>query len=281
MKLPDYSVLMSVYKNEKADYLRIAMNSMWNQTVVTNDFVVICDGPLTPQLDAVLEEMQSCHPDALRVIRLKENRGLGNALHIGVKECKNDLIARMDSDDISKPERCEKQLQVFVAHPEISIVSAALEEFSEIEEGQSTPSKIIGVRRVPESPDEVAEFAKKRSPFNHPVAMYRKKDILAAGNYQDFYHLEDYYLWVRFLQKGFKGRNLQEPLLWMRAGSEMYKRRSGWKYARSQQKLFHYMKQTGFIDTKQYIKSTGIRTCSAMAPNWLRKRMFKRVLRKK
>ena len=109
MKLPDYSVLMSVYKNEKAEYLRTAMNSMWNQTVVTNDFVLICDGPLTEEIDEVIKDMQLQHPDELHVIRLKQNRGLGRALRAGVLECKNELIARMDSDDISLPERFGKK----------------------------------------------------------------------------------------------------------------------------------------------------------------------------
>ena len=131
----DYSVLMSVYKSEKAEYLRIAMNSMWNQTVPTNDFVLMCDGPLTDELDTVIEEMQAEHPDTLHVIRFEKNGGLGHALQVGVKECKNDLIARMDSDDISRPERCEKELAVFAAHPELSIVGSVIEEFTEIEPG--------------------------------------------------------------------------------------------------------------------------------------------------
>ena len=177
MKLPDYSVLMSVYKNEKADYLRIAMNSMWNQTVVTNDFVLICDGPLTDELDEVIKDMQLLHPDELHVIRLKQNRGLGRALRAGVLECKNELIARMDSDDISRPNRCEKELEVFASDPEISIVSTALEEFNEIEEGETVPKTVTAVRAVPETHEEIYAFAKKRCPFNHPVVMYRKKDV--------------------------------------------------------------------------------------------------------
>ena len=151
MKLPDYSVLMSVYKNEKAEYLRIAMNSMWDQTVVTNDFVLICDGPLTEELDEVIKDMQQRYPDELHVKRLKQNRGLGRALRAGVLECKNELIARMDSDDISRPDRCEKDLEVFAADPEVSIVSTVLEEFTEIGEGETVPSTVTAVRAVPES----------------------------------------------------------------------------------------------------------------------------------
>lgn len=276
----DYSVLMSVYKNEKPDNLRVAMDSMWNQTISTNDFVLICDGPLTNELDSVIEEMRLAHTNALHVIRLTENRGLGHALQVGVKECKNDLIARMDSDDISRPERCEKELAVFAAHPEVSICGAVIEEFTEIEPGASVPSSINSKRVVPESSEEIKMFCKQRNPFNHPSVMYRKADVLAAGNYQDVRYMQDYYLWTHMLIAGFKGYNIQDPLVWMRADSNLFKRRSGKLYRDIQLNLFRYMKDQGFISNTQYMKSCILRVGSSMAPNWLRQFMFKRVLRK-
>lgn len=276
----DYSVLMSVYKSEKAEYLRIAMNSMWNQTFPTNDFVLMCDGPLSPELDAVIEEMQSAHSDTLHVIRFEKNSGLGHALQVGVKECKNELIARMDSDDISKHERCEKELAVFAAHPELSIVGSVIEEFTEIEPGASVPSAINAKRVVPEKSEDIVVFAKQRNPFNHPSVMYRKADVLAAGNYQDVRYMQDYYLWTHMLIEGFKGYNIQEPLVWMRADSNLFKRRSGKLYRDIQLNLFKYMKDQGFISKTQYVKSCILRVGSSMAPNWLREFMFKRVLRK-
>ena len=278
MRFPDYSVLMSVYKSEKAEYLRIAMNSMWNQTVPTNDFVLICDGPLTDELDAVIEEMRSTHPDTLHVIRFEKNGGLGHALQVGVKECENEIIARMDSDDISRPERCEKELTVLSAHSELSIVGSVIEEFTEIEPGSSAPTVINSRRVVPENPEEIMEFCKQRNPFNHPSVMYRKADVLAAGNYQDVRYMQDYYLWTHMLIAGFKGYNIQEPLVWMRADRNLFKRRSGKLYRDIQ--LFKYMKDQGFISNTQYIKSCVLRVGSSMAPNWLRQFMFKSVLRK-
>ena len=276
----DYSVLMSVYKSEKAEYLRIAMNSMWNQTVPTNDFVLMCDGPLTDELDTVIEEMQSAHSDTLHVIRFEKNGGLGHALQVGVKECKNDLIARMDSDDISRPERCEKELAVFAAHPELSIVGSVIEEFTEIEPGATVPTAINAKRVVPEKSKDIVTFAKQRNPFNHPSVMYKKDDVLAAGNYQDVRYMQDYYLWTHMLIAGFKGYNIQEPLVWMRADSNLFKRRSGKLYRDIQLNLFKYMKDQGFISTSQYVKSCILRVGSSMAPNWLRQFMFKKVLRK-
>ena len=271
----NYSVLMSVYKNEKADFLRSAINSIFEQTVLTNDFVIVCDGPLSEELDAVISEAQDAHKDVLHIIRLEKNMGLGRALNIGIKECKNELVARMDSDDISRPDRCEKQISVFNGNAEISVCSGTVEEFAFFTDN------IEAKRVLPENNGDIVEFSRKRNPFNHPCVMYKKSAVEAAGSYQDFYLLEDYYLWIRMLQKGYKGYNLQEPLLWMRAGSDMYKRRAGWKYAKSQKALFRYMKDSGFIGGLQYMKSVAVRTASSLTPNWLREFMFKTVMRKK
>lgn len=270
----NYSVLMSVYYKEHPDYLRQSMQSIYDQTVPTDDFVLVCDGPLTPELDAVIADMQQQFGPRLNVCRLLKNGGLGKALNFGIGQCKNDLVARMDFDDVSRPDRCERQLAVFQNHPEYSLVSGIVEEFSD------TITNVSVRRIVPEHQNDIIDFAKKRNPFNHPCIMYKKSDVEAAGGYQDFYLLEDYYLWIRMLQQGFIGYNLQEPLLWMRAGSDMYKRRGGWKYVQSQRNLFKYMAQTGFITASQYQIQSVVRLIGAIVPNWLRAFLFKQILRK-
>lgn len=269
-----YSVLMSVYHKEKPEYLRQAIESIQKQSFPTDDFVLVCDGSLNLKLDAVIAAKQQEMDKVLNVVRLAKNSGLGNALNEGIKYCKNELVARMDSDDIAYPDRCEKQMAVFNTRPEVSICSGIVEEFT-------TDPDVVDTRRVPpENNAEIVEFAKKRNPFNHPCVMYKKSAVEAAGSYQDFYLLEDYYLWLRMLMIGYQGYNIQEPLLHMRAGSDMYLRRASWKYAKTQAKLFKYMKDNGFIGSGQYIKSCVIRSGSALAPNWLRKFMFEKVLRK-
>lgn len=265
---------MSVYHKEKPEYLRQAIESIQMQTLPTEDFVLVCDGPLTQELDEVIAAEQLEMGEVLNVIRLAKNGGLGNALNEGIKHCKNELVARMDSDDIAYPDRCEKQINVFNTKTEVSICSGAVEEFT------ANPD-IVDARRVPpETNAEIVEFAKKRNPFNHPCVMYKKSAVEAVGSYQDFYLLEDYYLWLRMLLAGYQGYNIQEPILHMRAGADMYKRRAGWKYAKTQVKLFKFMKNNGFIGSVQYIKSFMIRSGSSLAPNWLRKIMFEKVLRK-
>ena len=269
----EYSVLMSVYHKEKPEDLNQAIESIQTQTISTNDFVLVCDGPLNEQLDGVIATKQQEMGDTLNVVRLVKNGGLGNALNEGIKYCKNELVARMDSDDIAYPNRCEKQMAVFNAHSEVSICSGIVEEFT------TDPNTVDAKRVPPETNAEIVEFAKKRNPFNHPCVMYKKSAVEAVGSYQDFYLLEDYYLWLRMLMTGYQGYNIQEPLLHMRAGSDMYLRRAGWKYARTQARLFKFMKGQGFIGEGQYIKSCVIRSGSALAPNWLRKFMFEKVLR--
>lgn len=272
--MQNYSVLMSVYHKEKPEYLRQAIESIQAQTLSTNDFVLVCDGPLNEPLDSVIAAKQQEMGESLNVVRLAKNGGLGNALNEGIKHCKNELVARMDSDDIAYPDRCEKQIAVFNTHSEVSICSGIVEEFT-------IDPHTVDTRRVPpETNAEIVEFAKKRNPFNHPCVMYKKSAVEAVGSYQDFYLLEDYYLWLRMLMAGYQGYNIQEPLLHMRAGSDMYLRRAGWKYAKTQAKLFKFMKQQGFIGEGQYIKSCVIRSGLALAPNWLRKFMFEKVLRK-
>ncbi len=270
----NYSVLMSVYYKEHPDYLRQSMQSIYDQTVPTDDFVLVCDGPLTPELDAVISGMQQQFRSRLHVCRLSKNGGLGKALNFGIGQCKNDLVARMDSDDVSRPDRCQRQLAIFHDHPEYSLVSGIVEEFSD------TITNVSVRRIVPEHQDAIIAFAKKRNPFNHPCIMYKKSAVQAVGSYQDFYLLEDYYLWIRMLQHGFIGYNLQEPLLWMRAGSDMYKRRGGWKYVQSQHNLFKYMAQTGFITGSQYQIQSLVRLIGAVVPNWMRAFLFKQILRK-
>ena len=268
-----YSVLMSVYSKENPAWLKLAIESMQTQTLPTSDFVLVCDGPLTPELDGVIAEKRRQMGETLTVVRLEKNMGLGNALNEGIRHCRNDLVARMDSDDIACLDRCEKQVAVFNEHPEVSICSGTILEFSE------TPEDADRRRMLPEGNEAIREFAKRRSPFNHPCVMYKKSAVEAVGSYQHFYRLEDYYLWIRMLMAGYEGYNIQEPLLYMRAGTSMYQRRAGWRYAKTQIELFRFMWKQGFINAWQYAESCIIRSSSALSPNWLRKYMYITFLR--
>lgn len=264
-----YSVLMSVYYKEKPDYLRESMLSMWNQTAKSDDFVLVCDGPLTKELDGVVEEMQKIFGHFLHVCRLKENSGLGNALNEGLKHCKNELVARMDSDDISRSYRCETQLGMFIKNDELCFCSGTVSEFV------TSPSTPTGKRCLPKSNNEIRKFSRKRNPMNHPCVMFKKSAVITVGGYDETYHLfEDYYLWVRLLKKGFKAENTNDVLLDMRTPEDIYQRRGGKKYAKDLLRFHKWMKRIGWITGIDYITGALPHAIVCILPNGIRKTVY-------
>lgn len=272
MRIQDnYSVLMSVYYKESPDNLNHSLNSMFSQTIVTNDFVLMCDGPLTNELNIVIAEYQSKFPDILRVYRLQENVGLGVALRLGVQNCKNEFIARMDSDDIAALNRCEKELQEITKG--YDIVGSNIDEFI------GSVDNVIASRIVPENHDDIVNFSKKRNPFNHSSVIFRKSKVLEVGNYKDEYRLEDYYLWIDMLSFGCKGYNIQENLVHMRCTYDMYKRRSGTQLIKSLLILRKYMLRNRAINLFEYFSVVIVQTILAFIPNGLRSFLYRKVLR--
>lgn len=274
--MAEYSVLMSVYIKENPRYLGESLDSMFTQTLKPQEIVLVCDGPLTDGLDSVIREREQQYGDMLHVVRLEKNGGLGKALGEGIKHCRNELIARMDSDDKSMPERCEAQVNYMLEHPETAVLGGYIEEF---DDDNSTSSQFL--RKVPEEHKDIIKFSKRRNPFNHMTVMFRKSAVLSVGGYLDFLYLEDYYLWIRMFLAGYQGHNLKKVLVRARTGKGMIKRRSGMAYAESQKRLFKYMLDQGYITKSNYITSMTERRFMALAPSWLRESAYKIVLRRK
>lgn len=272
--MQEYSVLMSVYQKEKPEYLRQSIESILCQTVQPLDFVIVCDGPLTSALDEVLSSFVGKRRDLFQIVRIAQNAGLGNALNEGMKYCKCDIVARMDSDDIAFPERCERQL-LEMDRQNVDLLSATVEEFD------ADPAQPYARRELPQSHEEILRFARKRNPMNHPCVMYRKGAVEQAGGYQPFYLFEDYYLWVRMLLKGSRTFNVREPLLHMRAGNEMYQRRAGLRYVKSMLSFRWYMKKTGFSGWPDFLVAAAGQTVVCMMPNKMRASFYKGHLRTK
>lgn len=269
-----YSVLMSVYYKEKPEYFRASIQSMIDQTLQADEFVIVSDGPLTDELGNVLSWAESKLKEKLKIVRIPQNVGLGKALNTGLKVCKNELVARMDTDDISLSERCEKQMKALLDHPKVSVISGIAEEFME------NVNEVTARRVLPSDHDAIFEFAKSRNPFNHPCVMFKKSAVEKAGGYQEMYLLEDYFLWIRMLLNGEKGMNLNEPLLRMRTGAGMYKRRGGIKYVYSQIRLFSFMKEREMITKKQFLKNVILRSLSGILPGNIRHVLYQKLLRK-
>lgn len=269
-----YSVLMSVYHKEKPEYLKEAIDSILQQSVKTDDFVLVCDGPLNEGLDEVIADYVRTFPGLFNVYRLSRNMGLAKALNNGILQCKNELIARMDSDDISAPDRIEKQIMA-IREKKADIVGSNIIEFT------GDISNTTNMRIVPESSEDIVMFAKKRSPFNHPSVMYKKSAVIDAGFYEDYRYFEDYNLWATMLSKGYKGYNIQETLLYMRAGEDMYKRRGGLGYVKCIFRFKNHLRKIGFISTGAFLISSLARSIVSIIPNGMRTMIYANVLRRK
>jgi len=269
-----YSVLMSVYYKEKPEYLKASIDSMIKQTIKPDQIVLIKDGPLTEALDDVIREYED-NP-IVDVVELKENVGLGKALNIGLEKCRNKIVARMDTDDISIPDRCEKQLLILNQNKDVSVIGTGVAEFI------GDPSNIVAYKKVYKEHEDIKRQMKYRNPMNHPSVMYRKEDVILAGSYKHWFLNEDYYLWIRMLQKGYKFSNINEPLVLMRITDETYLRRGGWKYFITQKKLFDYMLKNKIINVLEYIYNNVIRFLTTiLVPNKVRKIIYLKILRRK
>ena len=268
-----FSVLLSLYAKESPTFLASSLDSIFHQTLLPTEIILVKDGPLTAELDAIVSDYAVRYP-VLKVVALPQNQGLGRALNEGLKNCSYDIVARMDTDDISKPDRFEKQIAVFRKHPELDLVGAWIDEFEE------DIHHVISTRKLPERHEDVMSYATRRNPVNHPVVMFRKSAVLAAGGYQHFPLFEDYFLWVRMLKNGAKFYNIQESLLYFRTSPNMFKRRGGWKYAMDEVRFQNVMRKMKMITWGRFLMNVAIRFPVRIMPNKLREVIYKKSLRK-
>ena len=269
-----FSVLMAVYKKEQPLFFKEALRSVFEQSLIPNEVVLVKDGPLTEELEQIIVDFSSKN-EQLKVITLEKNQGLGEALRIGLNACSFDLVARMDSDEICKPYRFDKKIAFLKEHKEITIVGSWIEEFSDCKE------EIEAIRELPQEDKQLKIFMKWRNPFNHMTVMFRKKDILAVGGYQPFYLLEDYYLWNRLANANYYFANIGESLLWARGGYTMLERRGGWKYVVSESKLLKFMYRSGRINIVEFGANLMMKSIIRLIGKHLRHTIYTFFLRKK
>lgn len=274
-----YSVLMSVYQKENPEYLRAAVESVLGQTVPPEEVVLVCDGPLTEALDGVIAEYAR-QEIAFRVVRLPENGGLGKALNEGLKYCSCEWIARMDTDDLSTPDRCEKQLKFLEEHPEVDVVSGTIAEFQgDALDGKTAETAVISYKTVPETQKEIAAYIKQRNPLNHPCVMFRKASVELSGGYQQCPYFEDYDLWVRMYRNHAQFANLPDTLLYMRVDG-MHQRRGGLRYAKCVIDFRVKMYRNQVITFGEFLPMTIVRVLVSLMPNSLRRFLYEKKLRK-
>jgi glycosyltransferase involved in cell wall biosynthesis len=220
------SVLMSIYHKEERTNLRECLKSLSIQSKLASEIILVEDGLLTPALYEEIEIWEKKLP-IIRV-KLPKNIGLGKALNEGLTYCSNELVARMDTDDICLPQRFEKQLLIFENNKDVSICGTSILEFD------TDPTNTISSRIPPLSQKDILKFSCWKNPFNHMTVMFKKSHIIHAGSYQDLPWMEDWFLWLRLLALGYKGQNISEPLVNARTGVSMIVRRSGASYVKSE-----------------------------------------------
>jgi len=265
----NFSVLMSIYYKEKVEYFNCAMISIWDKQIIKpNEIILVQDGPLTDELYENIEAWSFKLLGVLKIVIIDNNIGLGDALNLGLKHCTNELVARMDTDDIAHPERFKKQLEIFKKN-NFDACSSWVSEF------EGSDDNIISYRKVPKSHDEISHFAKKKNPMNHPSVMYKKSSVLASGSYQKMLGFEDYCLWARMLTNGASFHNIQEPLVNMRAGYSQLERRRGFNYAVNEVALQKKFLAIKFINKFEFIRNVTIRFIVRVAPPFFVKSVYK------
>lgn len=271
--MKSFSVSMCVYGGDNSEHFDLAMQSIFDQTLKPDEVVLVVDGPVGDDINNVISKYEN---EILRVIRLEKNVGHGEARRIGLENCTYDLVALMDADDISSKDRFRKQIDAFTKNPEFSIVGGQISEFID------DIDNIVGQRIVPLEDKDIKEYMKRRCPMNQVTVMFRKSDVLSVGGYIDWYCEEDYYLWIRMALNNLKFFNVPDMLVNVRVGNEMYQRRGGLKYFKSEKKLQKFMLDNKIISFSRYFINVSQRLIlQVLMPNKLRGFIFKIFAREK
>lgn len=265
------SVLMSIYFKEKPEYFRESLESIKNQTYEIDELVLVKDGALTDELEEVIKK----YKDILNIkeVPLEKNVGLGLALREGILHCSNEIVIRMDSDDIMDNSKIEEQIKIFKENPDCILVGTNAYDFNKNIED------ILSERILPEKNNEILKFSKRRCPFIHAGIGFKKSYVLKAGNYEDCYWFEDYDLFLRMLKIG-QGYNIQKKLLYIRSNADVYKRRGGLIYVKREIKALTKFSKRGDINFYYYITNLIIRIGVRISGNKLRSLIYKKLLRK-
>lgn len=270
---PKFSVLMSVYIKERPEYLQASLNSLVKQTVLPSEIVLVEDGPLSDELNQVVEKFDEAYPKLFRIKKLSKNKGLGKALNIGLLACENELVARMDSDDIAVENRFAIQLTTMIRE-DLDIYGGQIIEFT------NDIKNTLAKRIVPLQNNKIIKFAHKRNPFNHMTVMFKKSKIQMLGSYRTKPGYEDYDLWVRAITAGLKLKNDPGILVYVRAGEDMVNRRGGIDYIKSIIGMRMNFFKLGFYTKYDLFVTISTSTLSAILPTKIRYLFYYKVLRK-
>lgn len=269
LELPPFSVLVSVYIQADPEYLNEALSSIWNaQSLKPSQIVLVKDGPLTPKQNLIISDWARLLSERFVIVELSKNLGLASALNQGLKYCKFELVARMDADDIATPDRFKLQIEFMSLHPEVSVLSGAVQEWSD------DMTSLLSTRLLPLHHAELIRFARYRNPMSHPAVIFKKSAVLSVGGYPTKIFPEDYLLWGLLMLNGFIHANLPNILVRMRMDESFAKRR-GRVFLRGQLDAFNIFRKTGFFSWTQYFTSSLVIIVVRLAPQFVRKLLYK------
>lgn len=271
--MPSYSVLMAVFKKDVPSFLELSLSSMCHQTVAPSEIIIVKDGPITDELQQVIDHISNVNYICIKQVQLPSNVGLGKALNEGLKHCSYDYVARMDADDYSLSNRCELQLKEFELNPELDIVGCPVDEFVD------SIDNIVGCRDVPYTNADIYKFAKYRDPFNHPSVIFKKSTVEAVGGYGDYRKNQDTELWIRLLLHDAKCMNIKEHSLKFRFDSKTFNKRKTWKNTKSLIGIRYNSWKQGFNTFMEFVTISIGQLFLWAAPVAVQKFVYKVVLR--
>lgn len=272
---PRVSVLMAVYRNDRLDHFLDAVRSVMNQSFPADEIVIVRDGPVPEKLQSALDRLKSEHPLLFTIVPLDKNGGLAAALNAGLAACRNELVVRQDADDISEPDRFEKQIQFLANNPDVALISSWYEQYD-------FDMKVrMSVRPLPETNRDIVRFARHRTPINHACAVFRKSAVQEVGGYPSINGLcEDWWLALRLIKAGKSLYNVQESLVRVRGGEDFYQRRRGLKYVKQEIANLFAMQKDGLMKARDVWSNLVIRVPSRLIPSGLLEMLYQHGIRK-
>lgn len=273
-ELPPFSLLLPVYAGDTAKHLdRAFRSSVHQQTVPPSEVVLVQDGPVGAELVAKIAELIADSPVPVRLVPIPQNVGLARALTLGLAECANDVVARMDADDISLPERFAIQVPLIAQGHDL--VGSGMYEFTEDEAGTET---LGSTRNPPTASADIARIARFHDPFNHPTVVYTKSAVTRAGGYGPPALMEDYFLFARMIADGARTCNSAQWLVMYRVSSGAYKRRGGLALLSSELELQREMRRIGFTSRTQWLRNVAVRGGYRLIPQSVRRAIYGRFM---
>jgi glycosyltransferase involved in cell wall biosynthesis len=266
----EFTVLMSVYKNDDPGLFKSAVQSVFDNSIQPNDFVLVIDGPVYGELSECISSIKKIS-SIIRILPLPKNVGLAEALNAGLNMVSTEWVARADADDINIVERFEKQIR-YISNHHVDVIGGQILEIE-------TDGSVVAQKRVPLDHRKIIRRLRMRSPFNHMTVMFRADAVRKAGGYPAIHLKEDYALWGAMYRDGRTFANLDEILVHASAGIRMFNRRGGFRYAKAEIDLQRHLIRCGVKNAIMGIWHGTMRSIVFLLPNNIRAFVYLHLLR--